>query len=85
MRLTNPQAGLAFDLEGADSHELVMPPPPGFRSKEIIAEIAENYWMGIARDVPFLQYGQKHGPDRGRRREPLGLRRSSKAPRRGTR
>ena len=62
MRLTDPQAGLAFDLEGADSHEFVMPPAPGFRSKEIIAEIAENYWMGIARDVPFLQYDQKMGP-----------------------
>jgi hypothetical protein len=57
MRLTDPQAGLAFDLEGADSHELVMPPPPGFRTKEIIAEMAESYWMAVARDIPFLQYG----------------------------
>jgi hypothetical protein len=56
MRLINPQSGLAFDLEGADSHELVVPPCPGFRSKEIIGEIAENYWMAIARDVPFLHY-----------------------------
>jgi hypothetical protein len=56
MRLTDPQSGLAFDLEGADSHELVMPPPPGFRSQEIIAEIAESYWMALTRDVPFLQY-----------------------------
>jgi hypothetical protein len=55
-RLTNPQAGLAFDLEGADSHELVMPPPPRFDSKEIIAEMAECYWMALNRDVAFLDY-----------------------------
>src|SRR5262249_19630022 len=55
-RLTNPQAGLGFDLEGADSHELVMPPPPRFDSKEIIAEMAESYWMALTRDVAFLDY-----------------------------
>jgi hypothetical protein len=55
-RLTNPQAGLAFDLEGADSHELVIPPAPRFDGKEIIAEMAECYWMALARDVPFLDY-----------------------------
>jgi hypothetical protein len=27
-RLTNPQAGLAFDLEGPDAHALVQPPAP---------------------------------------------------------
>ncbi len=56
MRLVNPQAGLAFDLEGPDSHELVIPPAPSFRSKEIIGEMAESYWMALARDVPFIQY-----------------------------
>ena len=30
--------------------------PPSFSSKEIIAEIAENYWMALARDVPLLEY-----------------------------
>src|SRR5687768_8283492 len=28
--LTNPQAGLAFDLEGPDSHALAQPPAPAF-------------------------------------------------------
>jgi hypothetical protein len=57
-RLTNPQAGLAFDPVGADSHELVVPPPPRFDSEESIAEIAENYWMAITRDIPFAEYEQ---------------------------
>jgi hypothetical protein len=56
LRLTDPQAGLAFDLEGADGHAFVMRPPPRFDGKEVIAEIAESYWMALARDVPFLDY-----------------------------
>ena len=55
--LVDPQAGLGFDLEGVDSHELVMPPPPAFRGKEILAEMAESYWMALVRNIPFAQYG----------------------------
>jgi len=55
-KLTNPQAGLAFDLEGPDSHTLVQPPTPAFDSREQAAEISENYWMALLRDVPFAQY-----------------------------
>lgn len=55
-RLTNPQSGLAFDLEGADGHALVQPPAPAFASREIAAEISENYWMALLRDIPFSQY-----------------------------
>src|SRR5262249_35733961 len=32
--LTNPQAGLAFDTEGLDAHQLVQPPAPAFTSAE---------------------------------------------------
>lgn len=53
---TNPQAGLAFDMEGQDAHALVQPPAPAFASKEEAAEIAENYWMALLRDVPFGDY-----------------------------
>ena len=56
MRFVNPQAALAYDLEGADSHELAMPPPPSFSSSEIITEMAENYWLALCRDVPFSRY-----------------------------
>ncbi len=56
VRLTNPQAGLAFDLEGPDAHALVQPPAPAFASRAQAAEISENYWMALLRDVPFSQY-----------------------------
>lgn len=55
-KFTNPQAGLAFDLEGRDPFSFVQPPPPAFASREIAAEIAENYWMAILRDVPYSEY-----------------------------
>jgi hypothetical protein len=55
-KLTNPQAGLAFDLEGPDSHALIQPPAPAFASREQAAEISENYWMALLRDVPFSEY-----------------------------
>lgn len=55
-KLTNPQSGLAFDMEGPDGHALVQPPAPAFASREQAAEISENYWMALLRDVPFSQY-----------------------------
>lgn len=55
-RLTNPQAGLAFDLEGADSHHMANPPAPRIDGPEAVAELAENYWMALARDVNFQDY-----------------------------
>jgi len=54
--LTNPQAGLAFDLQGPDAHALVQPPAPAFASRAQAAEISENYWMALLRDVPYAQY-----------------------------
>jgi hypothetical protein len=54
--LTNPQGGLAFLLQGADSQGLSLPPPPAFASAEQAAEAVEVYWMALARDVPFLEY-----------------------------
>ncbi len=55
-KLTNPQAGLAFDIEGADAFTFVQAPAPAFASKENAAEIAENYWMALLRDIPFTDY-----------------------------
>ena len=55
-RLENPQAAFAYELEGADSHALYMPPAPRFASEQEAAEIAENYWMALTRDVPFPRY-----------------------------
>jgi hypothetical protein len=56
-KFTSPQSGLAFDLEGKDAFSFTQPPPPAFASREIAAEIAENYWMALLRDVPFNDYG----------------------------
>ena len=54
--LTNPMSGMAYDMQGSDSHSFHVPPPPAFASREIAAEIAENYWMAILRDVPHQNY-----------------------------
>jgi membrane-associated phospholipid phosphatase len=55
-KLANPQAALAFVLEGPDSHCLRLTPPPTFGSAEIASEMAEMYWQALARDVPFSEY-----------------------------
>jgi hypothetical protein len=58
-RLVNPQASLAFDTEGVDSHQVTMPPAHTLDSAERAAEAVEVYWMALARDVPFTQYGEE--------------------------
>jgi hypothetical protein len=58
-RLVNPQASLAFDTEGVDSHQLTMPPAHTLDSAERAGEAVELYWMALARDVPFTQYGEE--------------------------
>lgn len=55
-RLVNPLAGVAFDLEGADSGRLGLPAAPAFGSAEEAAEMAELYWMALTRDIPFNQW-----------------------------
>lgn len=57
VKLTNPQSGIAFAMEGPDSHCLAQRAAPAFSSAEEAGEITENYWMALARDVPFTQYG----------------------------
>lgn len=56
MKLVNPLSGLAFDMEGLDSHDFVQPPAPAFASAEEAGEIVENYWMALLRDIPFTTY-----------------------------
>jgi hypothetical protein len=56
IKLTNPQAGLAFDVAGPDAQELTMPPAPRFDSEEAAHEMGELYWMAVARDVHFAAY-----------------------------
>jgi hypothetical protein len=56
-KLNGPQGSLAFDLEGLDSHAMVIPPSPGVASAQTAAEAVEHYWGALLRDMPFTQYG----------------------------
>jgi hypothetical protein len=56
VKLAGPQGGLAFDLEGTDSGQLTIPPSPALASAERAGEMVEDYWMALARDIPFSQY-----------------------------
>jgi membrane-associated phospholipid phosphatase len=55
-KLSDPQACLAFQMDGADSHHLGIRVPPAFSSAEEAGEIAELYWQALTRDVPFADY-----------------------------
>jgi len=55
-KLTDPQAGLAFGMEGSDSFALAIPPAPAFASAQEAGEMSELYWMALLRDVPFRNY-----------------------------
>lgn len=55
-KLVNPQAALAFELEGPDSHHLAIPPAPIFSSAEEAGEMGELCWQALTRDVPFMEY-----------------------------
>ncbi|MEK7831068.1 MAG: phosphoesterase, partial [Acidobacteriota bacterium] len=55
-KFVNPQGGLSVEMEGADPRKLSQPAAPKFDSAEIAAEITENYWMALLRDVAFESY-----------------------------
>jgi hypothetical protein len=55
-KFTNPQAGLAYDLEGPDCYSLKIPPAPRIDELEAAAEIIELYWMARLRDVNFAAF-----------------------------
>jgi membrane-associated phospholipid phosphatase len=57
VKLTNPQTGLTFNLEGPDPQAITQPPAPRFDSAQEAHEAGELYWMAVARDVPFINYG----------------------------
>lgn len=56
VKLANPVAGLAYDLEGFDSPAIALPAPPAYNSEEAAAEMAELYWMALLRDIPFAEF-----------------------------
>ena len=56
LKLSNPQSSYAYCLEGSDSHVGVTALPPAYASNEQGSEMAEDYWMALARDVAFADY-----------------------------
>ena len=65
-KLVNPQAALAFDLEGYSSQALKIRPAPRIDGTEAAAEMAELYWMALCRDIHFEDFenDQRIGDDR---------------------
>ncbi len=61
--LVDPQSGIAFDLEGTDSQQLALPPPPPVASETKAAEAVELYWMALLRDVHFSHYASNEAAD----------------------
>ena len=57
MKLVDPQAGFAYELEGADSHCLACAPAPSLSGAVAAAEMVELYWQSLTRDVAFADYG----------------------------
>lgn len=56
LKLVDPQAAYGFDLEGADSHRLVIPAAPAFSTAWQASEMVELYWHALTRDVSFVDY-----------------------------
>lgn len=56
-KLVNPQAGLAFCLEGCDTCLFKIPLFPQLASAELAASMMELYLMELCRDVYFNEYG----------------------------
>jgi hypothetical protein len=55
-RLVNPISAYDYDLQGTDSHQLKLAPPPKFASAQMAGEMVELYWMSLLRDVEFGSY-----------------------------
>ncbi len=56
IKLANPQASYCFAMEGADAEAIASPPAATFNSAQAAAEMVEDYWCALTRDVPFSQY-----------------------------
>ncbi|GAE00669.1 PAP2 family protein [Clostridium botulinum B str. Osaka05] len=55
-KFVDPQAAYAYEMVGPDSHHLTIAPAPSFSSAIEASEMAEDYWMALTRDVPFVDY-----------------------------
>ncbi|GIM28421.1 vanadium-dependent haloperoxidase [Clostridium polyendosporum] len=55
-KFVDPQASYAYEMVGPDCHHLTILPAPSFSSAMEASEMAEDYWMALIRDVPFVDY-----------------------------
>lgn len=55
--LVDPQAGIAFDLETCDASQNSIAAFSTLASPGFAAQMIEEYWMALVRDVPFSQWG----------------------------
>lgn len=55
--LENPSAANGYTWQGADPYQIPIPPNPAFDSAGAATEMVELYWMSLARDIPFSEYG----------------------------
>jgi len=55
-KLHSPQAGLSYNIIGADSWMFSIPASPCLTSACRAGEMVELYWMALMRDVDFAQY-----------------------------
>ena len=54
--LVDPQAGLAYDLETYDPSQNSIPPFNTLTSPGLAAQMIEQYWQALTRDVSFSEY-----------------------------
>jgi hypothetical protein len=55
--LVDPQAGIAYDLETYDVSQSSIPPFDNLNSPGLAVQIVELYWLALARDVPYSEFG----------------------------
>jgi hypothetical protein len=58
-KLANPEGAFSFELQGPDPWQRPLAAPPRFDSEAFAAEMTECYWLALARDIPYAQYGQE--------------------------
>lgn len=56
VKLSNPQAAMAFNLEGGDPQQFSIAVPPKFSGADEAAEMTEVFWQALTRDVHFAEY-----------------------------
>jgi hypothetical protein len=54
-----PEGAFAFELQGPDPWQRPLKAPPRLDSEAFAGELAECYWLALARDIPYRRYGHE--------------------------